>query len=412
MKKLAIFALLCALCLVMAPALVSAHTEEDPYSEILYAGQDIAVGAVKVWNDADNLYVKYQIDPGWVLLEAHLAVYDDCDDIPKTTKGNPIPGQFPYTMPAGYASEYVETISLDYFDVGDVLCIAAHAKVARQILYGLSLGTGEAGTSEEGDIIYAIDVAAQSATAIYDTGLDLTNPNWPNGIAYDEANNKLYYATAGSPSQLYAYDFATMAQSFVGALTGANASGSFYDGKYYYVENGQGDLWEVSFPFAKSEIATDFGAGNANYGDIAIDPDGIMYGSTTGGSPIFYKLNLDGFAYNLIYGGTDPLKAVKLQLAFGKDGRLYGQRARTIAGDAVDGNFYVVNMSNGDLTLIGQVYIDGDQETYPDPVVFTDIAAGRVDMETEETAWGDGVPFGGKTWATKFTYTVQEENGD
>lgn len=70
----------------------------------LYAGQDINVGTVSVWNGIDGvlgvecLFVKYEITmAGWRLIETHLAVVATTpDDIPQTKKHNPIPGQFPY----------------------------------------------------------------------------------------------------------------------------------------------------------------------------------------------------------------------------------------------------------------------------------------------------------------------------
>jgi hypothetical protein len=62
----------------------------------LYAGQDIDVGEIQVWNDDQNLYVKYVVDAtDWCLTETHLAVAYSLDDIPQKN-GNPIPGQFPY----------------------------------------------------------------------------------------------------------------------------------------------------------------------------------------------------------------------------------------------------------------------------------------------------------------------------
>ena len=72
-------------------------TETDPDEFPLYAGQDIPVGTVYVWNDGTNLTITYDTtDSDWVMTETHLAVVDKFDDFPMTKKGNPIPGQFPY----------------------------------------------------------------------------------------------------------------------------------------------------------------------------------------------------------------------------------------------------------------------------------------------------------------------------
>lgn len=80
------------LTLVAFAGMVSAHTEDDPFVTDLIAGQHINVGEVRVWNDADNLYVEYETSDGWELVETHLYV----------GKTNPeqlssAPGQFPYS---------------------------------------------------------------------------------------------------------------------------------------------------------------------------------------------------------------------------------------------------------------------------------------------------------------------------
>ena len=81
--------------LLILPAAVLAHTEDDPVVTDLLAGQYMDAGDVLVWNDADNLYVKYELE-GWCMSETHLHVADNLDGIPHTKKGNPIPGKFDY----------------------------------------------------------------------------------------------------------------------------------------------------------------------------------------------------------------------------------------------------------------------------------------------------------------------------
>jgi hypothetical protein len=89
MKKLASLALA-----VVLIALATATAQATQYP--LYAGQDILIGTVEVTNDSDNLYVSFHLDDPWVLLETHVAVEQDCADIPQKN-GNPTPGQFPYS---------------------------------------------------------------------------------------------------------------------------------------------------------------------------------------------------------------------------------------------------------------------------------------------------------------------------
>ncbi len=65
------------MCLAILPAAAGAEPTTETYP--LYAGQDWQVGDVVVWNDAENLYVKYVLDDagvadeGWYLTDASLA---------------------------------------------------------------------------------------------------------------------------------------------------------------------------------------------------------------------------------------------------------------------------------------------------------------------------------------------------
>jgi len=117
----------------------TSHTAYDPLEIELIAGggnpnSAIIVGTVKVWNDNEYLYVKYETDECWIILETHLHVADSLIGIPQTKKGNPIPGHFEY-----YSTEiFEEGIKEKLFSIplpeewknnGD-LFIAAHAVVA------------------------------------------------------------------------------------------------------------------------------------------------------------------------------------------------------------------------------------------------------------------------------------------
>lgn len=116
-----------------------AYADPDMVIKDLIAGggnpaSAIDVGDITVWNDLDNLYVKYDItEEDWYLTETHLAVATDLDEIPQTKKGNPIPGQFEYsTIHDPPVTEYTYTIPLEW-DVDATLYIAAHAKVVKLI---------------------------------------------------------------------------------------------------------------------------------------------------------------------------------------------------------------------------------------------------------------------------------------
>ena len=127
----------------VTPAL--AHTEGDPFWAPLMAGSPhyygepgpkdpswywahlTYVGSVFVWNDGDNLYVRYYTYAGG-MDETHLAVAEVFADIPQTKTGNPKVGQFPYkNEDVGGATTDMYTIPLGDWELGDTLVIAAHA---------------------------------------------------------------------------------------------------------------------------------------------------------------------------------------------------------------------------------------------------------------------------------------------
>ena len=92
--------------------------------------QGVQVGVVDVWNDFDNLYVKYDMTAdGWYLLETHCQVATDPYLIPQKN-GNPIPGQFECCMVhEPPVDEYTCTFDLSAWPAGTQLFIAAHAAV-------------------------------------------------------------------------------------------------------------------------------------------------------------------------------------------------------------------------------------------------------------------------------------------
>jgi len=106
---------------------------DNPYKIDLLAGQIDDIGDVLVWNDAENLYVKFVYEGSECgFLEVHLQVDKDSfsQDI-LNKKGNPIPGQFENSYDVGCFTEKLFTYDLaaEGFECGDVLKIAAHAVV-------------------------------------------------------------------------------------------------------------------------------------------------------------------------------------------------------------------------------------------------------------------------------------------
>jgi hypothetical protein len=132
MKKLLYLLIAVSLMLALVPTMALAHTADDPLVVDLLAGQTEDIGDVKVWNDADTLYVQFVYEgPDCGFLEVHLQVDEGAfsDDI-LTKKGNPIPGQFEMSHKPGWCFNehtFAFDLSDEGFEVGDDLVIAAHA---------------------------------------------------------------------------------------------------------------------------------------------------------------------------------------------------------------------------------------------------------------------------------------------
>jgi len=143
MKKA--FAWLMLLMAITLFSVAAVPVKADPITQDLYAGSPhyygepgpkdpswyyahrMRVGWVRVWNDGDNLYVRYTtLDVG--MDETHVAVAEAFEDIPQTKSGNPKVGQFPYKHEGlGGAMTDLYTIPLGDWGPGTELVIAAHA---------------------------------------------------------------------------------------------------------------------------------------------------------------------------------------------------------------------------------------------------------------------------------------------
>ena len=393
-------------------------TETNPEPFPLYAGQDMLVGEVLVWDDGEELCVRYELsedalDEGWLLYETHLEVSTSLPGIPQKN-GNPPPGQFRYGDDELGGVEETEPYCIDFEDIigfeeGDNLCdtnivIAAHAVVRKDVVscneigdvYGIESSTGK---------VWGVNMATQATAEIFTIGALAISNIGPNGLAYDGANGRFYYCEYYSPDGIADLYFWDGEEHLAGTLaTGEGSAGianaDFDGGKYYFINGKTDDLFEVTFD-ADGYIATvtklnDI-AGNAHGwtfdGDIAVK-DGVVYGwgkcSIHGKYEYFtYDINLNIFS--LIK--TDLPSSQ--QLAFGLDGKLYGH-------SFYDGSFVEINTGTGDVT-----------ELFNAGVKFTDCSSGAIcePIIEIETAWGaedEGTePFPGKNWATYFNYTIE-----
>ena len=129
----------------------------------IFAGQTILVGQLNVWNDGTNLCVEYVLQDGWAMMEAHVAMAGDLNQIPQTKQGNPIPGQF------AQGDAYPDLVTGDtfYFAIPDgEVFIAAHAAVTH---------VGEEGTIDQ----------EETAWAAFEVGdMPFLGSNWATYLTY------------------------------------------------------------------------------------------------------------------------------------------------------------------------------------------------------------------------------------
>jgi hypothetical protein len=161
--------------------------------------------------------------------------------------------------------------------------------VAGQYVYGIS----------DDNSIHQVGLTAYFDAVVFQTGFSGVT----NGVAWDEAGDRLFYRNPDNGS-LYFWTRATNSQQvFYGEqLTAFNANAAFYNGAYWYVEDGSDTLVRASFDFGTPNVPfiahvdrfTNFDGTSKNsfgFGDIAIDKSGVLYGSSNYG---LFSVNISG----------------------------------------------------------------------------------------------------------------------
>ena len=181
MRYLAKLAFVLLVALAFCPFPVFAHTEEAPFvTELTADGGDestaVDVGAVKVWNDADSVYVTFLLDNPvdaddpqlgqWCMTQTHLDAQLDLADIPQTKKHSPTPGRFAYGDEVLECDGEATYAIPNTWNVDDVLYIAAHANVQEIVGFESDLPGFEAALPDQ-VTIRAINYP--NANAYFDT---------------------------------------------------------------------------------------------------------------------------------------------------------------------------------------------------------------------------------------------------
>ena len=174
-------------------------------------------------------------------------------------------------------------------------------------------------------------------------------------------NNRVYFGT--NNGRLFYYDIDDDIVQQVASGFGTMACGAWYDGKYYYVQNGTTNLYQVEIigTNATRSFIGDVPTSNG-YGDIAFDPanPGVFVGSAGAPTAVWYWYDTNNSTSGILTrsGGIEK----HLQLAYGSNGVLYGV-------EALSGQFFTVTYDKD----AGTVTITDDWDS---PYTFTDLASG------------------------------------
>jgi hypothetical protein len=357
MKKLVYLLIAVSLMLALFPAVASAHTEGDPYEVDLIAGggnpkSAMDVGNVLVWNDGENLYVKYEIaEADWCITKTHLAVATAPGDIPQKN-GNPIPGLFEYNDMHDCVTEYTYEIPLEG-DGDTELYIAAHANVQKLIGWESDLAGLEAALP---------DTVTMKVTYPYSGGPAYFPHTYVSGgtildgdyLGWCVDTDNVIYQNVNYTANVY----------------------SSYEplpaGTVEKQENLDLVNWIINQGFKGQPSAC---GGNYTYGDV---------------QRAIWALIEDGQSTSGLYGWSQCRVDEILAAA-----HTYGEGFEPGCGDVVA---VILVPVNGQQIIIAQV-------------TFIEVGVPCIPVYQTATAWGgdseNPLGFPGKNWATYFTYSVQ-----
>ena len=395
----------------------------------LIGGKNTKVGTVSIVEVDGGYDVTYNTLAGYCITEWHLDVgrYNaeegEFTGIPLNRAGNPRNGRFEYSGEGGCettVSQFVPDSAVEGDESDGGVVFAAHAVVTDDPTFDGEDCGYIYGIASDGNI-YKINLGDFSETLVYETGLetDAVAETWPNSLAYDVANNRLYYSNAtafGAPTgdgvpdetaPLYYYDLLAGTETFSGYLSRHSASGTFAGGELWYVpQNLDDNLRRITFngdgtianpdgdgPLYGDELICPDFTGDTDqtrmrFGDVVFNPiDGLVYGSARigddargPGTATFFSVNPTTCEYDEIGTGLELS-----QLTFACDGRLIGF-------DTSAKEYLLIDPTDGSQEVIGT-----------SSLAINDLAPGRCDCEPvgefDETAWGAGPSFPGNNWA-------------
>lgn len=154
------------------------------------------------------------------------------------------------------------------------------------------------GAAALGHQFFKVDLGAGTSTVLRTLAADPSpsDTNSPNGAAYDEQDDLLYYSVNPGGTilndRLYSIPVSNTYEAPIlrGRLKGRVYNGAFYKGDYYYVSNRTANLWKADLDpttgnvLANVAVCTNFRAAGSDlrFGDIAI-LDNVVYGGARDG---------------------------------------------------------------------------------------------------------------------------------
>ena len=215
----------------------------DTYPFVMGA-TNIVVGTISVWNDATNLYVKYDMLPGYSLAEAHV-----CASL--TAFAWTPPGQCPYQQ-----DPYTQTFTIPLSDLGIegpgcgmLIYLQVHAAILDANL--VKVGSAYAGTFK-GRVAYEITCDPQEVTGCtYTQGFWKTHPSaWPvpgltiGGVYYTKTQLIKFLGTApkGDASIIMGHQLvAALLNVASGATTNPEVTQALADAEAWMTANKDAD---------------------------------------------------------------------------------------------------------------------------------------------------------------------------
>jgi len=349
------------------------YDKDSPKIIELLAGQDINVGQVEVWNDAENLHITYVIDePGWYLTETHLHVACDESDIPQNKKGNPIPGHFDYSSEHEISDIEIEepfVISLDSIGCCNPV-IAAHAvvvHVADEVCEDLYSDGTEEFSAYAGSTCGDTTIRTGTAKLAWEPYSDSDPSVWDNRINHPFVNADWIWESYRTVNPICG-DIVWFTKTFdIPGLYLVDATASMYatcdNGYEFHVNSVLQGSAQLGEGWESSNLTQSF-------------------------------VDRDGWQWVENYDFVNDLKLGTNTLLFKA------------------ANEYMGPLDTGSITTPGNIDSNPAGLIYEGQVCYTVV-------DQEETAWGDGDRFveandpedsdehGGGNWATYFTYPIQ-----